>query len=438
MTCRRERRRPRRGCRRRRRGRRRAAVGGRCCCGGRRRLQLRRRGGARTAVLPLRRRCCRRDARLPLRAARRRCGRPRRSPSTAASTFMLAPRRASWCRAQRCANRTSCGGRPPTQLLRRRRCVDVAVRPTAPGDWYGTVRFATAAATSSCYAYGGGAALPAGLAAAAGLVARANLPRNLAPADVAGAQRVSPSRAGHGRLRRRRRRRRHRWREMSALPGAAAARRRSRGGLRRIGRGGCAAGCRAPSTSPSPSEGRRRSSCPLPASTAPARSSATTRGTCSRQWCSRYRRSSLPPTGRSASAPSPSRSSFLRRRRRRSASGNARRDRQVAHRGSVVRRTIPCTTAARARRSPLIWRRVTFTFNAAGEYELCYSFGVSAAFANTTAPPFVHVPGVRLSVREVTSPLGRFVGSSDGLPPGIGLGDGDAAKWVDGTAATGR
>ena len=56
----------------------------------------------------------------------------------------------------------------------------------------------------------------------------------------------------------------------------------------------------------------------------------------------------------------------------------------------------------------------TFTFNAAGEYELCYSFGVSAAFANTTAPPFVRVPGVRLSVREVTSPRRSvaFVGSS--------------------------
>ena len=60
----------------------------------------------------------------------------------------------------------------------------------------------------------------------------------------------------------------------------------------------------------------------------------------------------------------------------------------------------------------------TFTFNAAGEYELCYSFGVSAAFANTTAPPFVRVPGVRLSVREVTSPR-RSVAFVGGEPPTI-------------------
>ena len=46
-----------------------------------------------------------------------------------------------------------------------------------PGDWYGTVRFATAGRYILCYAYGDGAALPAGLAAAAGLpVARADLP----------------------------------------------------------------------------------------------------------------------------------------------------------------------------------------------------------------------------------------------------------------------
>ena len=116
--------------------------------------------------------------------------------------------------------------------------------------------------------------------------------------------------------------------------------------------------CRAPSTSPFPSEGRRRSSCPLPASTAPARSSAATRGPCSRQWCSRYRRSSLPPTGRSASAPSPSRSSFASPA---TPSAPAATLSAISPSGSPsgirrAARTMPCTMAARAScSSPLIW-----------------------------------------------------------------------------------